>query len=176
MNKGLFLIFIFLISFTFTKKTWAEDNLIDPFLPKSSPQLKTVITSLEVTPSKIPAGKRTILTLLGRVPLGSHIYSVLPQGEHAPSPTYIKISSRQLYPVGELKESTPVMAYDEAYGVVLKVHKNQFYLQQEYQTFPFAKPGKHYMKGKLIYQICNNRICSLPLKESFNFTFEVTAL
>lgn len=127
----------------------------------------------EISPKKKSAGGKISVTVHGRIDASRHIYSVFSQGEFAPEPTKVLISSPLLKPVGAVKESKPVKIKDQAFGINLFVHKNEFWIQQEYRVLDSVKKGSYQLEGVLTYQICDNRICSLPKREPFPFLLTI---
>jgi hypothetical protein len=108
-----------------------------------------------------------ILTIHGRVDEGFHVYSIHPQGDFAPDPTQLILESKILNLTGALKESKPQTIIDDAFRLPLKVHKNEFWLRQKCSIAKDVKQGLHNIRGYIQYQVCNNRICSLPLRKHF---------
>ena len=50
----------------------------------------------------------------------------------------------------------------------LQVHQDEFWVSRAYRLSPDAKPGLYEIRGFLLYQVCDQRICSIPLKSWFN--------
>lgn len=167
--------FYLILFFTFGFHVIAFERLPDQFAPDIEDRRGTVEVMSQVNPLQIGNKRRFTLILTGKISPGSHIYSVREQGQLGPVPTGIEVKSKILKRVGGVSESPTETLYDVTFGDLLKIHKNQFYLTQVYQIFPYAKPGKHYMKGEFIYQICDNRICSLPMKKQFRFEINLTS-
>lgn len=122
---------------------------------------------VEFEPSKAKKEERIKLKVWGRIKSGYHIYSVQNQGEFAPDPTQILILNGKLRALSNLAESSPIEVYDESFDQKLLVHKNDFWFEQEYELIDFLEEDNQTIKGLMIYQICDNRICSLPLKMEF---------
>ena len=106
-------------------------------------------------------------TLYGRTQSGQHIYSIIPQGEFAPKPTEVKILQSVAIPISDMIESNPVLIYDDAFEETLAVHENDFWIQQTFKIKPENQPGEYPLEGFILYQVCDQKICSLRLKKSF---------
>ena len=128
---------------------------------------KTLQLYIEATPEAAVAGKTVTLTILGRIKAGHHIYSIHQQGYFSPEPTGIIIRSDLLTAKSELEESPPVTVFDYALNMKIKIHKNDFRLKRQYIVSKNISPGSHILNGSILYQICDNRICSFPLEKSF---------
>lgn len=122
----------------------------------------------ELDPVRISPGGRLTLRLIGRVNPGNHLYSIKSQGEFAPKPTRLIVTSDFLTPVSETTESEPILIIDNAFEMPLQVHNNDFWISRQYRVSSRLKPGSYPIRGYLLYQICSHRICSLPLKSRFN--------
>lgn len=169
LGKGVALAFLF---FIVPPVPLMGDTSFGELLFPARAKERRLIHSVVSSPNQVMPGETVFFTLKGNIKPGTHIYSIQQAGTSSPVPTSMRILSDWMEQKGS-EESPPQTVFDQVYQRVLKVHKNQFYIRQEYKIFPFAKPGKHYMKGELTYQTCDNRICSLPKKESFDFMFEV---
>ncbi len=109
----------------------------------------------------------TTLLVFGRLTSGFHIYSIYPQGEFAPTPTKITLNSSRLKTASKLKESPTIQITDDAYNQSLRVHKNDFQLEQKFTVSKELKKGTYWIEAKLLFQICDSVICSLPLEKNF---------
>ncbi|MBT7890983.1 MAG: hypothetical protein HN580_18340 [Deltaproteobacteria bacterium] len=113
-------------------------------------------------------GDQLTLRIIGRIDPGHHLYSIRQQGGFAPDPTKIVITDPFLNAVSEMDESATLLIHDDAFGTPLQVHQDDFWISLRYHVSGKANPGVYQLRGYLIYQICNNRICSLPLKNHFH--------
>jgi len=127
----------------------------------------------DFSPNLIKKGETTTLTILGRVGKRYHIYSVFPQGEFAPKPTEVFLENQWLSKINSTTESETTNIHDQAFDLSLKIHQNDFWISNEYVLSNVTHPGKNVIDGYLTYQICDNRICSLPTKRYFKATIEI---
>jgi hypothetical protein len=114
------------------------------------------------------------LILYGRVQSGRHIYSIRSQGEYGPEPTRLFIEGLSLEPVSELMESDPSIKYDGAFEVPLRVHQNDFQIRRRFRLGNPIQPGLYPVNGYLRFQICSDKLCSLPLIKPFTSEITVT--
>jgi hypothetical protein len=119
-------------------------------------------------PPTIADGNETELVIYGRVAPQQHIYSIRPQGEFGPEPTAVVIEGTLLEPVSEPMESEPIRLYDGAFDTPLWVHRDRFEIRRRYRLSGPIPPGEYRVYGTLQYQICSDRMCSLPLKTPFS--------
>lgn len=123
---------------------------------------------IEISPMTFSVGDTITLRVIGRVDEKHHLYSVKQQGEFAPSPTRIMLKTRLLKADSPLTESPTKLIIDKAFDMPLQVHKHDFWISQQFRASPELKPGPFRIDGYLLYQICNHRICSIPLKSNFS--------
>ncbi len=122
----------------------------------------------EVFPAAISPGGLLTIRIVGRIEQDSHLYSIRPQGEFAPDPTKLIVTAGFLSPVSSTDESSTNLVIDDAFDLPLQVHKKDFWISRQYIVNKKTKPGSYHVAGYLLYQICSQRICSLPLKSRFN--------
>ncbi len=134
---------------------------------------KSLEAFVEFMPDHVKVNSLVTLKLWGRVAESFHIYSISSQGEYSPEPTQLIIEASPLVSHKPLSESETVWVEDEAFDERLKVHKNDFWLERVYKVKENQKPGVYSIKGRLIYQICNQKICSLPISKSFSAPLEI---
>ncbi|NQU65974.1 MAG: hypothetical protein HQ517_17070 [SAR324 cluster bacterium] len=163
-----------LISFSLDKAL-AQKTDIDRFQFSQGIEsnIQTVSVIGKVIPSSIKLGGLFTLQVIGRIDQNHHIYSIRQQGEFAPSPTKIVITSPFVTAVSKMEESATVLIIDEAIESPLQVHQNDFWISRQYRLNNTVKPGMFQLTGYLFYQICNNKICSLPLKRHFSETLNI---
>lgn len=128
---------------------------------------------VEFIPGYVKVDGLVTLKLWGRVAEGFHIYSISPQGEYSPEPTQLIIEASPLTVHKPLSESKTVWVEDEAFGERLKVHKNDFWLERVYKVKESQKPGVYSIEGSLLFQICDQKICSLPISKRFSASLEI---
>ncbi len=131
------------------------------------PASSAVSIIAKIKPITVIQGGQLIVRIIGRTDRDHHLYSVKQQGEFAPNPTKIIVMDPLLTATSEMAESATLLIHDEAFDEPLQVHKNDFWISQQYQLNKNVKPGIYQISGYLLYQICDNRICSLPLKNHF---------
>lgn len=128
----------------------------------------------ELVPSSVKNTSDVLsLKLWGRLPQDYHIYSIEKQGEFAPPPTQLVVFSKLLHGLSPLKESEPKVVEDRAFDMLLKVHKNDFWLEKSYSIKGNNLPGEYVIPGALVYQVCDNLICSLPLEKAFKVSLVI---
>ena len=115
--------------------------------------------------NKTETAPHTKVTLIVHVSLqsGWHIYSLVTANSEGPLPTELVMQSSWLRSLGNPKESSPFVLFDEAFQQELAVHKEQFTFYQDLQIAKNISLGPQDLQGQLRYQICNNRICA-PLQ------------
>lgn len=128
---------------------------------------QTVPVFAKIVPKSIFPGEELSLQIIGRIDQDRHLYSIRQQGEFAPNPTRIVITSPFVTATSKMDESPTVLINDEAFETPLQVHKNDFWISRRYHLLKKIEPGSYQLTGYLLYQICSNRICSLPLKSHF---------
>lgn len=127
----------------------------------------------EFIPGHASQNSLITLKLWGRVKAGYHIYSISPQGEYSPEPTQLVVEAGPLLIHKSLSESETIWVQDEAFEERLRVHKNDFWLAQIYRVKKDQKPGMYSINGTMIYQICDQKICSFPISKPFTASLEI---
>lgn len=171
MRSGVILIIFFMI-FPFAGSDLLGNQDFDS-LSQSGFRLEALSLFAESKPDTIEAGQTLTIRIWGRINSGFHIYSVKTQGEFAPIPTQFILESNDLNAVTDFSESKTETIYDAAFDQELQVHTNDFWLEQDYRVSDKLAPGIHRIEGVLFFQICDNRICSLPLEKEFSTQFDV---
>ncbi len=125
-------------------------------------------TNLQLYAEWINLGEnKGIAKLHGRVSNGFHIYSVEHQGKFSPEPTTFYLDDKRVIPSDELKESTTSEVNDEAFGMRLRVHKGDFWISRQFTVMESLIGTRKPVHGMFIYQICSEKICSLPIRKEF---------
>ncbi len=148
----------------------AKDKNFEFFEQDREPKseiFQTLSIIAELSPNPAALATEIILTVYGRIETGHHIYSVHSQGDFSPIPTKIAIKSGFLIPRSKTWESPPITVIDQTFDQPLKVHKNDFWLKRKFLLSSNSKIGKYQIAGYVSYQICDNRICSLPQNKIF---------
>lgn len=148
-----------------------SELLFNEFTGKNEAKLEVFA---EFKPATAKPGSVITLKVLGRISPGFHIYSVNSQGEFSPDPTKLILHSDEIFQAGTLKESKPIKIIDKAFNLELEVHKNDFWFEQDFHLSEVSKPGARSWRGYVLYQICDNRICSFPLERDFQVQLNVS--
>ena len=146
------------------------ENLFSTQSEQTQPRLELFAST---KPKNVTPGQAFNLIIEGRVAVGQHIYSVKAQGEFAPEPTQLILANPLLFLIGQTNESTPQESFDGAFEQKLLIHTNDFLISQRIQTDATLHKGKQKFSGSLRYQICDNRLCSLPKDKPFSFWLEI---
>ncbi len=148
--------------------TTNQDNPFNQINPVDEGKLRVEILA-STNKENLQRGEQFILTITGRVAEGQHIYSIVKQRGFAPEPTGLTIESSHLALSGQLRESPPQRLFDGAFEQELLIHSDDFELNQSVKTDTTLSQGYYRFYGNIQYQICDNRICSLPQKKPFSF-------
>lgn len=147
-------------------------------VPVEQDFLDTIQIFAEASPSKVSAQDSFDIKVQGRVDSEMHIYSNTFQGEYAPEPTHIALASSDFQIEKKKSESKPLTLFDETFETKLKTHKNEFWMKQSFRFKADKKKtwktGPKVLSGYLEFQVCNNRICSVPLQKEFTVEVMVT--
>ena len=103
-----------------------------------------------------------ILYIQVEVPPGSHVYSVALEEGLGPVGTKVFIEPGLEVSPEDMTETPPKPIMDQAFGLTLQAHEGNFEI-----IVRLAQPAPKGLKGYLLYQICDNRICSLPQTAPF---------
>jgi len=132
---------------------------------------KTKRPTLQISAATIPAtikpGEQFTLHIQVILQPGSHIYSLEENFTEEQLATQIKFEDSNLHPLNTWTETPPKLALDPVLEKTVKVHESIAEFNRDYKTVdPFlTKTGE--VSGKLIYRICDNKTCSLPLNSQF---------
>ncbi len=124
-----------------------------------------------VSPSSLVLGeilaeiRQNHLELWVRIPPGAHLYSIYVDPELGPQPTRLFLSPGVEVPKEDLTESKAKKILDQAFGIELLAHEREMRLRAS-----FSKNLQGPVTGYLLYQICDQFICSLPQKSAFTTT------
>ncbi len=162
---SLFILFAFSVNGQETKTLPLFDQNSDWFSGNDAPAAIKLLP--EAVPLSLRAGQNLTITVYGRTRKDEYIYSILPQGEYSPKPTFLKIHDVDFTPIKPPEQSTTKIVYDEAFERKLAVHRNDFWIRQTYRISRNAKKGRINIPGDLTYQICSKKICSFPIKSNF---------
>ena len=156
MFRQSFLVLLFLLLVFASGVAGGGTPLTDLLRNSQSP----VMIEAEISQS----GKEMELVAYIKIPSGSHIYSI--QQQDGVIPTNIIPAEPQTRFVSKLVESSPLEIEDQALDKKVLSHKNIFELRRKIQPAP-SQLGLVY-NFFLHYQICDNSVCSLPVKTPFS--------
>ena len=105
------------------------------------------------------------IIVYGRLKPGQYIYSTYTSGKDSPIPSRMFLILPKAKKTKVISESETVSIFDEMFHKALKVHKNDFLISQKFKLVDFKTI--QIVKGIFKYQICTNKICSLPLQSPF---------
>ncbi|MCP4296621.1 MAG: hypothetical protein GY786_13535 [Proteobacteria bacterium] len=152
--------------------TTDQGNPFNQINPVDGSELRVEILA-STNKESLKRGEQFILTITGRVAEGQHIYSIVKQGGFAPEPTSLTIESSHLTLSDQLRESLPQRLFDGAFEQELLIHSGDFELNQPVKIGVTLAQGYYQFYGNILYQICDNRICSLPQKKPFSFDLTI---
>lgn len=105
------------------------------------------------------------IIVYGRLKWGQYIYSTFTSGKDSPIPSRIFLIQPKAEKIEGIGESETITVYDEMFHKEVSVHQNDFLISQKFKLLDFETLQS--VKGLFKYQICTNKICSLPLQSSF---------
>ena len=115
------------------------------------------------------------VTVFGRLPEASYLYSTEHQGESGPIPSSVELENPLFSKTGAAEESETVGIADGTFGRPLKVHRKEFQIRQRFKAERLPNPagGILAIGGYLLYQQCTEKICSLPTKSAFDLLLTI---
>jgi hypothetical protein len=127
----------------------------------------TLQVSATTIPEAIKPSERFTLHIQVILQPGSHIYSLEENFSEEQLATQIRFENSNLHPLSAWAETPPKLSLDPVLKKTVKIHESLAQFSRNYKTVaPFNSPiGEVY--GKLIYRICDNKTCSLPLNSQF---------
>jgi len=127
-----------------------------------------------VDPERIKLGGRFTLYVKIELSEGWHIYSLYTKGvEGQPLATKIFLNSGMFIPHGLWEEPTPVMAWDGALERVVKTHQQVVEFRRWYSPVESLGSGSYQVRGDVVFRACNNKVCNLPKKISYETKIDV---
>ena len=127
--------------------------------PAQSPKLPEFLASVKasVTPAKLAAGGRGILTVTVDIAPGWHIWANKPGDENA-IPTTFEVAGDKVLAFGKPTWSTPTTTSEGG-----KIHEGKLVIAIPVTIARASvKPAKLTLTGKLKAQGCNDRACMPP--------------
>ena len=108
------------------------------------------------------------------VSAGWHIYSLYAKGvEEQQLATEITFNSDMFVPHGVWEEPTPKIVWDGALERVVKTHEQVVEFRRFYRPIDTISSDFYTIKGSIILRACNNKICNLPLKLSYETQIKI---
>jgi len=99
---------------------------------------------------------------------GWHIYSLYSKDvERQPLATKIFLNSSMFIPHGNWEEPTPVIAWDGALEKVVQTHQQLVEFRRWYSVIKPLDSGLYQISGSIVFRACNNKVCNLPKKISY---------
>ena len=127
-----------------------------------------------VEPESIKLGERFVLYVKIELSEGWHIYSLYTKGvEKQPLATKIFLNSAMLIPHGQWEEPAPVIAWDGALEKVVQTHQQLVEFRRWYSVIKPLDSGLYQISGSVIFRACNNKVCNLPKKISYETKINV---
>jgi DsbC/DsbD-like thiol-disulfide interchange protein len=166
--RGLGVLLLFLTS---VSQAWA----LTPFEEFNGTKLQAsqVKVKSTISPPITKAGGKFKLHVQVSVDQGWHIYSINPREENKMLATTLHLRSNRFLPVGEWKESEPTIRVDEVLQKALKTHESMVDFVHEFQVPDSMIQGAFFLKGEVIYRVCDNHVCSLPKKMPFTSKVQI---
>jgi hypothetical protein len=162
--------FLFIILFTVPG---AEANPPFQKLKKYSDPTYFKLTSI-VNPQSVKPGSRFALYIKVELSAGWHIYSLYSKGvEKQPLATKIFLKSAMLIPHGHWEEPAPVIAWDGALEKVVQTHQQLVEFRRWYSVIKPLDSGLYKISGSIVFRACNNKVCNLPKKITYETKINV---
>ena len=102
---------------------------------------------------------------------GWHIYSLQPMDENELLATQIMIDDNIFEGQKLWQESPTRLIHDDAQQKLVKAHVSTAEFYNSFRVPENTKSGNYSIKGKLLYQACDNNLCTLP--ENLPFDIQV---
>ena len=127
-----------------------------------------------VDPQSVKPGSRFTLYIKVELSAGWHIYSLYSKGvEKQPLATKIFLNPAMLIPHGQWEEPAPVIAWDGALEKVVQTHQQLVEFRRWYSVIKPLDSGLYQISGSVIFRACNNKVCNLPKKVSYETKINV---
>jgi hypothetical protein len=152
---------------------WAENKLFSDGFPNDLRKKHEIGVQAVADPQTVRPGETFTLRLELGINPGWHIYSMRLVGEDAELATQITMMPEPFAPQTPWEESAPAAQMDSALEKIVQVHQNRAEFFRSYRVAEKHTAGKSAMQGKIIYQACDNKICSLPKEIAFNAVVQV---
>ena len=148
--------------------TFAEPSPFSSPSVSSGPGIK-----LNMLVDRNPAypGDRFKLYMSVQIKEGWHIYSLQPMDENKLLATQIMIDDNIFEGQKHWQESPTRLIQDDAQQKLVKAHVTTAEFHNSFRVPENTRSGNYSIKGKLLYQACDNNLCTLP--ESLPFDSQV---
>ncbi len=134
------------------------------------PNLQIAATTI---PEIIKLNERFTLHIQVILEPGSHIYSLEENFSEEQLATQIVFKSSNLQPLSEWTETPPKLSLDPVLEKTVKIHESLAEFNRDYKIkTPFSAVDEE-LSGSLIYRICDNKTCSLPLNSIFKLDLKI---
>jgi thiol:disulfide interchange protein DsbD len=139
-------------------------------------EIPKVLATFEtrIEPASAYPGEHVRLLVTAKIARGWHIYSLVPQGEFAPPPTALTVQADGLTVLAPPYETNPVEKRDVVFDMNLAYHPDTARFYQNLQVPPDRPLGPAAVSGEIRYQVCNDRLCTPPRKETLRASLGVS--
>jgi hypothetical protein len=107
-------------------------------------------------------GDRFKLYMSVQIKEGWHIYSLQPMDENKLLATQIMIDENIFEGQKHWQESPTRLIQDDAQQKLVKAHITTAEFRNSFRVPENTRSGNYSIKGKLLYQACDNNLCTLP--------------
>ncbi|HET6566914.1 MAG TPA: cytochrome c biogenesis protein CcdA [Rhodothermales bacterium] len=129
--------------------------------------------SSEIEPAEVALGGSATLHLHADIADGWHMYAL-----DSPPPTKaLKVELDPLAPgitAAPFEQTTPEQGFDPNFGLTVRYFERQADLSTTVAVSQTAVPGEHAISGKILFMICNDRMCLPPTHVPLSVPFTVT--
>ena len=152
------------------RAAWAQQGFA------GSDELPAVLVTFEsrLEPAQARPGEHVRLIVTADIAKGWYMYSLEPQGEFAPPPTLLSVSQTAgLEPQGPPYEVNPRIKHDRVFDITLAYHLGAARFYQNLRVPETLAPGERTVQSTLRFQVCNERICTPPRRETIQANLNV---
>ncbi len=170
--RQIYLIYLLLFAlFSTSSESFSFNDFKD--FQSSKTKRPTLQVSAATIPETIKPGERFTLHIQVILEPGSHIYSLEENFTEEQLATQIEFNSSNLHPLSAWTETPPKLSLDPVLEKTVKIHESLAQFNRDYKTeTPFFATNEK-LSGNIIYRICDNRTCSLPLNSEFNVDLKI---
>ena len=118
-------------------------------------------------------GDRFKLYMSVQIKEGWHIYSLQPMDENELLATQIMIDDNIFEGQKHWQESPTRLIQDDAQQKLVKGHVTTAEFYNSFRVPENTRSGNYSIKGEILYQACDNKICTLPESLLFNSRIRV---